>query len=389
MLRQWSIAQDVLEQMRQCQVTGNIITKAMVSKLGLNRFHQGWPLDGLVLAVASGRYATTCGWPAEGRTGRGEVGGSTGVAMTPKPQEDHYQVLGVDCNVSDSDLTKAYKKLALKYHPDKSDQHQDNSSGESFKRITEAYNVLHDPEQRKCYDDQRDAQRAFHQGSKSFELREFCDFISRQPGKEKHAFRHCTTKWSCEDLNLEKIYRAVNTSGDGQPKRHKPAGPLCTKQCTIPENTAVVLHSFQKSLQHNGCEARVSGFDERTGRYNLVMEGCCSFAVKPENMTQKCSARIHGLSLHPHLNGKDVKIVGFDEAGRYLVCLPNSNAVFTLKPGNAILKAGTCVRLQGLSPPDLNGKMALICEVDLDTDTYSVECADGRQVRVRYENVVC
>ena len=106
------------------------------------------------------------------------------------------QVLGVDCNASDSDLTKAYKKLALKYHPDKSDQQvgwrwwmvmvtvtwwlifdggvalarvmvgllnlrhlmitmigvpilipkstktqqqQDNSSGETFKRITEAW----------------------------------------------------------------------------------------------------------------------------------------------------------------------------------------------------------------------------------------------------------
>lgn len=298
--------------------------------------------------------------------------------------EDYYKVLGVDRGASDSEIAKAYKKLALKYHPDKSDQ-QDNSSGETFKRITEAYNVLHDPEQRKCYDDQRDA-RAFHQGSKGFELHEFCDSMIRQPRKESHAFRHCTTKWSCEDLNLEKIYRDVN-SGDGQPKRHKP-GPLRTKHYTVPENTAVVLHSFQKSLHHNGCEARVRGFDERTGRYNLVMEGCCSFAVKPENMAQKCSARIHGLSLHPQLNGKEVEIMGF-EAGRYLVMLPNSDAVLTLKPGNAILRAGTCVRLQGLSPLDLNGKMALICEVDLDAGRYSVECADGRQIRVRCENALC
>lgn len=307
--------------------------------------------------------------------------------MTPKPQEDHYQVLGVDCNVSDGDLAKTYKKLALKYHPDKSDQHQDNSSAENFKRITEAYNVLHDPARRKCYDDQRDAMMAFHQGSKDFELH-ICDFMTRQPRKESHAraARHCTTQWSCEDLNLEKIYRAVNSSG-GQPKRHKP-GPACTKHYTVPENMAVVLHSFQKSLQHNGCEARVRGFDERTGRYNLVMEGCCSFAVKPENMTQKCAARIHGLSRHAKLNGKEVKIVGF-EAGRYQVSLPNSDAVLTLKPGNAILRAGSCVRLQHLSPEDLNGKMALICEVDLDAGMYSVECADGLQIRVRYENAVC
>lgn len=80
--------------------------------------------------------------------------------------------------------------------------------------------------------------------------------------------------------------------------------------------------------------------------------------------------------------------MGF-EAGRYLVMLPNSDAVLTLKPGNAILRAGTCVRLQGLSPLDLNGKMALICEVDLDAGRYSVECADGRQIRVRCENALC
>lgn len=63
---------------------------------------------------------------------------------------DYYKILGVDKNASDSDLKKAYRKLALKYHPDHAKG--DKSSEEKFKQISEAYAVLSDPEKRKQYD---------------------------------------------------------------------------------------------------------------------------------------------------------------------------------------------------------------------------------------------
>ena len=68
--------------------------------------------------------------------------------------------------------------------------------------------------------------------------------------------------------------------------------------------------------------------------------------VKPENMTQKCLVQICGLTLHPELNGQEVKVMGFD-AGRYLCEGLKGLKVVTLKPQNAILKAGTCVRSLG------------------------------------------
>ncbi len=64
---------------------------------------------------------------------------------------DYYQILGVPRNASQEDIKKAYRKLALKYHPDKvrGDKKQ---AEEKFKQISEAYAVLSNPEKRKEYD---------------------------------------------------------------------------------------------------------------------------------------------------------------------------------------------------------------------------------------------
>jgi len=64
-------------------------------------------------------------------------------------KRDYYEILGVDRNASKDEIKKAYRRLALKYHPDKN---KDKGAEEKFKEISEAYAVLHDDEKRTMYD---------------------------------------------------------------------------------------------------------------------------------------------------------------------------------------------------------------------------------------------
>ena len=63
--------------------------------------------------------------------------------------EDYYKILGVSNTASDSDIKKAYRKLALKYHPDKNDS---DKAEDLFKQVAEAYSILGDSSKRKDYD---------------------------------------------------------------------------------------------------------------------------------------------------------------------------------------------------------------------------------------------
>ena len=64
--------------------------------------------------------------------------------------EDYYKLLGVGKNASKEELKKAFRKLAMKYHPDKNKD--DKAAEEQFKKINEAYAVLSNDEKRKQYD---------------------------------------------------------------------------------------------------------------------------------------------------------------------------------------------------------------------------------------------
>ena len=72
-------------------------------------------------------------------------------------KRDYYEVLGVARDASEQDLKKAYRRLAMKYHPDR------NPDGaQTFQEITHAYDVLSDPDKRRVYD--RAGEKGIHEG---------------------------------------------------------------------------------------------------------------------------------------------------------------------------------------------------------------------------------
>ena len=70
--------------------------------------------------------------------------------MGANDYKDYYSVLGVNKNSTSEEIKKAFRKLAVKYHPDRNPDNK--ASEEKFKEISEAYEVLGDTEKRQKYD---------------------------------------------------------------------------------------------------------------------------------------------------------------------------------------------------------------------------------------------
>ena len=68
----------------------------------------------------------------------------------------HYEILSIPMDADDSAIKKAYRKLALKYHPDKNQDNLEHAT-EQFRLVQAAYDCLSDPHERQWYDDHRDA----------------------------------------------------------------------------------------------------------------------------------------------------------------------------------------------------------------------------------------
>ena len=82
--------------------------------------------------------------------------------------DDYYKVLGVDRQCDEAALKKAYRRAAVKWHPDKwssKSQAEQKAAEENFKRVAEAYDALSDPQKRAAYDRYgKDGSRSVDQG---------------------------------------------------------------------------------------------------------------------------------------------------------------------------------------------------------------------------------
>ncbi len=113
--------------------------------------------------------------------------------------KDYYKILGVSPDASIDEIKKAYRKLAIKYHPDKNPG--DKKAEEKFKDIAEAYDVLSDPEKRKKYDMIYNGGRGPSMG--------FGDFGGFSPGGGQ-SYYYTTMD---EDFDLGDLFGGFGTGG--------------------------------------------------------------------------------------------------------------------------------------------------------------------------------
>mmetsp|Transcript_90031 Transcript_90031/g.159433 ORF Transcript_90031/g.159433 Transcript_90031/m.159433 type:complete len:357 (+) Transcript_90031:133-1203(+) len=348
--------------------------------------------------------------------------------------DDFYQVLGVERSATESEIGKAYKKLALKHHPDKNPDNKEKAE-ENFKKITEAYEVLNDAEKRKTYDQFGKAGlsgggagsggvsfqqadeifKAFFGGNDPFSMffgGEDDDgmpgmFGGRgMPGGTRVVFRSGMPGASggmggmggmpggfAFDMGgmggMPGMMGGGKGRGKGGPRRPPPP-----PEHAMPNGTTVVVRGLTKAQEHNGKTGKTTGWDAEKGRYEVELEADTTLSLRPGNLTQLCCVELTGIESSPELNGQFADILNYDEkAGRYMVKLKKKMAggrdVVGLEPNKVILNRGTRVVVQGLSKEEFNGLMGQIIDFDRTAMRYTVQCQNGKQLKIKLENVTC
>lgn len=193
-------------------------------------------------------------------------------------KKDYYKVLGVKRTATAEDIKKEYRKLAVKYHPDKN---PDNNATEQFKEITEAYSVLNDVKRRAEYDRQLEVEARESQSSKAKGRDIFQDLSDLQnaDGSSKRGF-------SFDNLS-KKFSSLFEKAPRMRYKRTRPSrGAEVKREVTLP---------FDKAA--TGCQISLTITSEENCR------SCRGSGTQPGTKAQTCS-RCGGTGAIPITQGR-------------------------------------------------------------------------------------
>lgn len=124
-------------------------------------------------------------------------------------EKDYYKILGVKKDASDDDIRRAYKKLAVKFHPDKNNS---KYAEDAFKKVSHSFSVLSNEEKRRNYDRFGSEEGISSSGSQHFDFDEdpFVILFNSESfrnvfrtkfwhghQKQKRPYTICISKWEC------------------------------------------------------------------------------------------------------------------------------------------------------------------------------------------------
>lgn len=334
---------------------------------------------------------------------------------------DYYKVLGVDRSASENDITKAYRKLALKHHPDKNPG--DEAAETRFKAIKSAYEVLRDADKRKTYDQfgkegvangasdahggvpfqAEDLFNAFFSGDHAFSMFFGNDdrdspgafFGGGVPGGARVQFASFGgMPGGIFDMGGKATGMPGMAEGRSGGIGKQRSVPTLPPAYAMPTGTRVCIYGLSKAPEHNGKRGRIIGFDQSKSRYAVELEDASTLSLKPTNLCQQATVRLRGIESQPALNGQAGTILSYsDDSGRYKIRLKqrvaNGRGVVSVEPSKVILETGTRVTTHGLSLAERNGLMAQIQDIDMEALRYTILTEDGKVFKIQLASVLC
>jgi curved DNA-binding protein CbpA len=382
---------------------------------------------------------------------RGGFGGGGGGAPAPKRETAFYETLGVGREASEDEIKKGYRKMAVKWHPDKwasKSESEQKEAEEKFKAAAQAYEVLSDKNKREIYDRYgADGLKAGGGGggpSTSTAMaptmggfpsgRVFMSSCGGGPGGGMR-FSFVSSGPGMSSGRAEEIFAAFFSGGDpfagffdddddffppsrfrggggGAPQRpiyppprppRPPSKPL--RADLLPLETMVKLVGLSNASL-NESTGHIAGYDEEKKRYTVRLPQehvKDEVAVKPLNVRQIIvGARVdRETSVHFGFSGSVTGSAIYDTpSGRYVVTDPKGGASarrpnegreqlsMKVKPENLTLPTDTRVTAVDLvGRPELNGQAGRVMSVD--NDRYVIEMAStSEQVKLKLCNVV-
>jgi len=335
--------------------------------------------------------------------------------MSDLSSDDYYKILGVTKTADEKELKKAYRKLALKWHPDKNQDNKEKAE-DNFKKVSEAYEVLSNKEKRNLYDQfgkqglmgSSNGMGGFGGGMpgnmnfSGFQFTNPNDLFSQIFGDDdpfsfmssgnnfmrggNRTFRFVSSDnnspfsfMSGDNDNPFSFINNGNMSSNRSPNNR--ASNRLDKGCKV------IIEGLVSRNELNGLIGLVLDYNKIKDRYMVKIEGTIMLWLKRANIIEMVKKiKITGIKSSPELNNKTGDIIGWEKASERFIIKLFIGKTILVKRENIIWPKNTLVHIDKLvGAKKYNGKWGKV--LNYDGVRYNVNLDSSDTLRLKPDNI--